>query len=1195
MIAQDDFSSIANTIRNSEIKLIFKKLAKHNESVVKSGLTDLINSLPKIDYNTTFCEIVGHCCVAFDHFLYDDDDEVRKMSLKMISQIIVRLKRDIVGYATLIFPMLLIYCNDYKVHQEAEKVLEISFPTEEKKLALLNKMQYDICEKISSTLASIKTLLLTNFSIGRVSAACITLTTSIIQKIGKTDFVNNLLSNIKIYEMLKITEQQFAPSVTQEFRIAAYDFLQYEDPHQISNILNLFLFEDSNLAQASLVKLIISLIEKEQLSADEFRPIFEKSSNLYLNPPANLSNLLNLINDDQYIWSIIQKISSSDSQKLFDMLFALLENKNIIIPLFPKMISKDEQSPFLKTCPFSLFEFAKNDPQIDEYLMAKDTDEKRCLEFILSYYNEEKAKKWLNTRESITTYCGLELEKKFSSKMFIELWPNFESIPFSDDEYFIDFMSFYLTRESFPLFLKKYKDSIPNLLKKWTRDYSILNCTQLSDLSLEYLESDPSLAQYFIKIFPNDESITDILSAIVLNSIQSGNKIESSVFNYFTPTDSFLKTFLFSASSLSSLKPGHILINPLIEAIPRLIPQNECSVLAPLVITFVTNSKIDPLSIKFDYIENPLFTVKYFDHFGYNLIEAETFCRFLESYLRTKVPWLPVYLYIKDINWQLISDQIWNFLNQKPDYAPICHSLNLFLALSCVCAASESDVVIKKLPHDYLTYNAMPAIEPHKDYVPSEEMEIIRMEWLLRRPKPPDFSETDKSKYELVLRQTVVYLRFFLPTLMVFKPVYDLILRVLDDCQTRLLFFYCVRTISIINNVYSAPEKSDAEAENQKEEEENSLDNMPAAEFLEKFIIYVVKFAPFTSAIEKELISAFSIAKRLKKDEFSKVAIKCAPLFASSLSTQLVRLMIPLFQYFNSWELLNTNLDGQLDLSNVLSWNFITNALFSMPSGIRTHFVKKYSKKVPEILNEVPSNSYQFEQIVIAFPVTFSEWLKDLHKKINDTNKMISMNDNRIANTDGHNIDVNELKETNERNKTKYNSVIRDLKQKVTRNVFKSIVKETIHLKLENSTIRSNVNALSLGVSYKEDELAMPITVDLRFPETFPAEDIKISTDIGDNTLNNVCDNKIIDALKLTESVVAGIKEWHRFVIQRVKDAEPCPICYSYFSSDAKQTPSVKCSVCGQTFHKTCLRKWFEKCLYRTCPACASRWKEAGK
>ena len=91
------------------------------------------------------------------------------------------------------------------------------------------------------------------------------------------------------------------------------------------------------------------------------------------------------------------------------------------------------------------------------------------------------------------------------------------------------------------------------------------------------------------------------------------------------------------------------------------------------------------------------------------------------------------------------------------------------------------------------------------------------------------------------------------------------------------------------------------------------------------------------------------------------------------------------------------------------------------------------------------------------------------------------------------------------------------------------------------------------------------------------------------------CDEKIIDALKMSESVVEGIKEWHRFVIQRVNDGDPCPICYSYYSSDAKQVPSVKCGTCGQIFHKTCLKKWFDKCLYRTCPACATRWKEARK
>ena len=67
--------------------------------------------------------------------------------------------------------------------------------------------------------------------------------------------------------------------------------------------------------------------------------------------------------------------------------------------------------------------------------MAKDTDEKRCLEFILEYFNDAKAKKWIQSRESLTTLSGYELAKKFTVDIFREIWPDFEAIPFSDNEY----------------------------------------------------------------------------------------------------------------------------------------------------------------------------------------------------------------------------------------------------------------------------------------------------------------------------------------------------------------------------------------------------------------------------------------------------------------------------------------------------------------------------------------------------------------------------------------------------------------------------------------------------------------------------------------------------------------------------------------------------------------------------------------
>ena len=107
-----DLGMIANTIRDTDVKFIFKRLAKKSESETRSALEELLNLLPNMDYNTTFSEIVGHICLVFDYLFFNKCDDIRIMAVKMIGKVIEKLGKDIAGYATLIFPTLLIYMND---------------------------------------------------------------------------------------------------------------------------------------------------------------------------------------------------------------------------------------------------------------------------------------------------------------------------------------------------------------------------------------------------------------------------------------------------------------------------------------------------------------------------------------------------------------------------------------------------------------------------------------------------------------------------------------------------------------------------------------------------------------------------------------------------------------------------------------------------------------------------------------------------------------------------------------------------------------------------------------------------------------------------------------------------------------------------------------------------------------------------
>ena len=1131
-----DFDNILNSIHDSQLKLVFKKVVKHNTSVVENGMKELINLLPNLDYNTLFIEIVGHCCLVFDHFLFNEEKSLRILSLSMIGKVITRLKKDIVGYATLIFPTLLVYCNDQEVSVEASQILEVCFPNETKKIALLQRMNFEICQKISDIFDFMKNGFVTNNSFGRVTAACFSLIIELYQKTQGSNFINDLIAKINIKHVLQVENNKFLPYITPTLKLMSYKFLYtFNIQDMKNNFLYYMTLDDSKISQDELISIILLLMDNNQISKEDVKKSFLQSVHLYVNPSNNVLKLLQSIGDDDYYFELIQNIKNYDSQKLFDLVFSLIKNKEILLPIFEEIISfkYDDTSgnTLLNTCPIEIFEFFKDNTKLGKIL--KNGDESKCISF-LPFLNQQQVIQWLQERGEISINCAYYISKTFSSNIIRNIWPTLSTIPdFDDEEHFIDFLALYLSHEEIPEFIKKHENKLIELLKKWTRDYSILECKQLLDYALPFIENDINMIKYFDKIFPGNEEISDILAAVILNSVQNGEEIDASIFDYFTPSNEFLKDFLFS-KNLSMLKSNHPLIKPLIDAIPAFISKYEYSVLEGPVVSFVKNCKLDPLSIKFDYTKYPLFAEKYFSQIGYDVLQPEIFCQFLESYLKTKIPWLHVFLYLRNIDWQMISNSLWSYASEIPEYASICHSMNLPLALSCICAAS--DINIDTLPKDSLTYYSNSNTPPDTGCISSELMDIIKMEWNQIVPKSPDFSSNDNI--QLKLRQTAVYLSYFLPTLNDFGPVFNLLFNAFDKCDDRLSFFLCTRIIIIINQTKA---------------------EIPSSQLLDKMISFVKKFSPLTTAIENEIIEAFSIAKRLNLEEFNQIISKWAPLLSTSFVTQLSRLILPLFQYFNAWDLLKDNINNQLDLSNILSWTFITNALIEMPLGVRTDFIRKYSKKVTNLLDSLLDqknfNPKSYEQLITAFPVTFSKWVC---------------------------LDKNKLSQANT-----------ILKQKVTKNIFKSIVKDIIRMKLDSTVVHNNVNSLSITITYKEDDLSAPIKLNIKFPENYPIETPRIETDIGDVQLSRVCDQRIQESILLTESIENGVKTWYEFVIQRVKDADPCPICYSYINSVTRQSPSIKCSVCGQMFHPYCLKKWFERCLYHTCPVCATKWRAA--
>ena len=228
-----------------------------------------------------------------------------------------------------------------------------------------------------------------------------------------------------------------------------------------------------------------------------------------------------------------------------------------------------------------------------------------------------------------------------------------------------------------------------------------------------------------------------------------------------------------------------------------------------------------------------------------------------------------------------------------------------------------------------------------------------------------------------------------------------------------------------------------------------------------------------------------------------------------------------------------------------------------MPAPKRIEFLPHFGKFVPSVLDQINVEDHKFEQIVIAFPYTVRDWFDKLDS-------------------------------------SKRQLVRTALQKRVTLKVFKAIVKNTLRMKLQGTTMKSNQERLTIETIFKEDASAMAITLKLELPPCYPVEPIVLRSNIGDIQMSASCDERIKSAMMSSQSVEEGIRTWHSFVIQRVLDSAPCTICYSYFDS-VNHSPSVECETCGNNFHNGCLKRWFECCHRPRCPYCSSPWRAKNK
>ncbi|KAL8926416.1 MAG: hypothetical protein Q9208_002959 [Pyrenodesmia sp. 3 TL-2023] len=71
--------------------------------------------------------------------------------------------------------------------------------------------------------------------------------------------------------------------------------------------------------------------------------------------------------------------------------------------------------------------------------------------------------------------------------------------------------------------------------------------------------------------------------------------------------------------------------------------------------------------------------------------------------------------------------------------------------------------------------------------------------------------------------------------------------------------------------------------------------------------------------------------------------------------------------------------------------------------------------------------------------------------------------------------------------------------------------------------------------------------------------------------------------------LIDGLMAWRKNVTATLKGQTECAICYSVVSAD-RQLPSKRCGTCKNSFHGSCLFKWFKSSNSSSCPLCRNQF-----
>lgn len=137
--------------------------------------------------------------------------------------------------------------------------------------------------------------------------------------------------------------------------------------------------------------------------------------------------------------------------------------------------------------------------------------------------------------------------------------------------------------------------------------------------------------------------------------------------------------------------------------------------------------------------------------------------------------------------------------------------------------------------------------------------------------------------------------------------------------------------------------------------------------------------------------------------------------------------------------------------------------------------------------------------------------------------------------------------------------------------------------------VKVSSKAHEVTASYPIDDQSMSIVI--RLPANYPLHPVSVEgvhrVGVNEEKWRSwlLITQGVINFSSSSGSIIDGLIAWRKNVIGALKGQSECAICYSVVSAD-KQLPAKQCGTCKNSFHSSCLYRWFKSSNSSSCPLC---------